>query len=105
MARETFHVARIRLLKELSLLGWTVKTKVQGSFADLKTPHATHPHKELKLWFHPQAVYVSRGPLGPGHSLMVDTRGLSASQLVERAVMYDSLGHDSPFSVKPNQGT
>lgn len=72
---ETYKDATSRLLSELAALGWEVK-------ANLKVPHATLG--DVKLWFRPQAVYVSPAslPMNSAHSTFYDFRDSSAQELL-----------------------
>ena len=82
MARPTFAVARARLLEYLRSQGWEVKT--HGTSGPLKTPHATSQDGEVRLWFRPQAVYVSYGRLHDANharSLWVDIRDVEPEQV------------------------
>lgn len=71
----TYSAARAIHLATLARLGWTVA-------AHLKVPHATR-NDGLRLWFKPQAVYVSRGTtLGEARSLHSDPRTESTASLI-----------------------
>lgn len=85
---ETFPAARARILRELESMGWTVS-------AHLKIPHATSPDGLLRLWFKPQAVWLSvhdrysvgSHELKQAHTLDYDhdIRRLTTAQLIARA--------------------
>lgn len=80
--RETFKQARERLFAELTALGWQVTTFSHRTMKPLKVPYATK--NDAKLWFMPQAVYLSNGKLATlndAHSLESDMRGVSAEKL------------------------
>lgn len=71
----TFADAQHSHLTRLAGLGWTVN-------ASLKVPHATRGDG-LRLWFKPQAVYVSTGTnLGDARSLHCDPRTITTEALV-----------------------
>jgi len=80
---ETFKAAQVRILAELGAQGWVV---ARG----LKVPHATVPGGQLRLWFHPQAVYMTQGRHtgGDARSLHVDVRGLMVDALIAAAVSF-----------------
>lgn len=86
---ETFAQARARLMAELSHDGWTVHVKSKNCpWAPLKTPYADSESGHVRLWFKPQALYVSHGKphdLRTARSLTDDYRGLAASQASARA--------------------
>lgn len=74
----TFKAAQTMHLTALAALGWTVA-------ANLKVPHATRADG-LRLWFKPQAIYVSTGrDLGAARSLHCDPRTVTTSALVTDA--------------------
>lgn len=85
---ETFGKAKLRLLGELSRLGWDVQD-------GLKVPHATSPDRRIRLWFKPQAVWYTGSDHHSGFrhdfhaartiSYSLDTRRLSAPSLVAMA--------------------
>jgi hypothetical protein len=68
MARETYHVARQRIMQHLALEGWSVKR-------DLKIPQAVRRGYPT-LYFRTQAVYLG------SHSLWCDIRVLSGTEFV-----------------------
>lgn len=71
----TFKAAQSAHLAALAALGWTVNP-------NLKVPHATRADG-LRLWFKPQAVYVSTGrDLGAARSLHCDPRATATAALV-----------------------
>ena len=76
----TYEEARQHHLTKLHELGWVVKV-------DLKIPHATHPTKNIRLWFRAQAVYCSEASpfKGHGHSLGVDLRRITTLEIIQRA--------------------
>jgi len=51
----TYAQAQAAILKVFKAKGW-------GISADLKIPHATSPSGQVRFWFKPQAIYLSRGP-------------------------------------------
>lgn len=65
----TFAQARGVLLAHLKTKGWAVSEH-------LKVPHATSPDGRVRLWFKPQAVWVSVGShtLANARSLWLDIR-------------------------------
>lgn len=67
--RETYQAARTRLLRELIARGWVV-------MPDLKIPWANKG--DLRLNFHPQAVYLWK------HSLFLDIRGMTVESFLQR---------------------
>ena len=81
---ETFAQARARLMAELSHDGWMVQTKSKiHPWGPLKVPYATSEDGSTRLWFKPQALYVSHGTphnLSEASSLTPDYRGLAASR-------------------------
>lgn len=91
MAKETFDAAKRRILEGLQALGWSVS-------GPLKIPHATSPDGEVRLWFKPQAVWLSQahgGPhahrggkheLGNARSIFVEVRGTDVADLVRYAL-------------------
>jgi hypothetical protein len=66
---ETYKQAQQRLLSELLTHGWTTSPL-------LKTPWAKKG--ELRLNFHPQAVYLDE------HSLFLDIRGMTVDSFLKR---------------------
>lgn len=88
--RPTFAAARAELLAHLRAQGWDVKTF--GASGPLKTPHATSPSGELRLWFKPQAVYFTSGrhhEMGNARSLWVDIRDESPSAIAAQAAKWE----------------
>jgi len=90
MAKETFSDAKKRLLSGLRELGWAVKDR--SAYGEtMKVPHATSPDGRFRLWFKPQAVWMSevgRGishELGHARSLFVEIRGTDAADLARYA--------------------
>lgn len=80
-ASKTFAQARAEVLDALERAGWSLSPR------SLKTPYATSPSGEIRLWFKSQAVYVSRGnhhSLGNAHtySYDLDIRTMSGSEFV-----------------------
>jgi len=78
----TFKAARAAALDYLAAGGWTVKR-------GLKVPHATAPGGDVRLWFKPQAVYLSIGDrhrLGDARSLHVDIRRMTPAELAVDAI-------------------
>jgi hypothetical protein len=64
MPRETYLVARRRILTHLMLQGWSVKPT-------LKVPQAAKDGNVL--YFHPQAVHLN------AHSLFIDIRSMAGT--------------------------
>jgi hypothetical protein len=88
---ETFAQAKARVMNHLEAQGWRVAR-------DLKVPHATSPDGAIRVWFKPQALYLSvvhgRGlshTLGMARSLWIDPRGVDAAK-VEAAVRHSAMG-------------
>lgn len=52
--QKTFEQARQGIFAELQRRGWALKT-------GLKTPRATSPSGNFRLWFRPQAVHFTEG--------------------------------------------
>lgn len=76
--RPTFQAAKAALLDHLRKEGWTV-------VSNLKVPHATDPHKDTRLWFKAQAVYIGGGVsprLGDARSLHTDIRDMTPEQFM-----------------------
>ena len=92
--RPTFAAARAALLDHLKAERWVVTT--WSPSGALKTPYATSPDGRIRLWFKPQAVYVSYGShheLRHSRSLWVDIRDESPSAVVasaERSSQHDA---------------
>ena len=66
--QKTFDQARQDIFAELQRRGWTLKT-------GLKTPHATSPSGNFRLWFKPQAVHFTEGAkhdAGDARTIMYD---------------------------------
>jgi hypothetical protein len=66
------------LLAGLESEGWKVKK-------DLKVPHATSPNGDIRLWFKPQAIWMSGGivhDLAHARSIFVDPRGTTVKGLI-----------------------
>jgi hypothetical protein len=76
---ETYVDARARLLRDLAALGWETRPF-------LKFPWAARD--AVRLNFRAQAVYLGE------HSLFADIRGMSATDLVARAVRALAIRHD-----------
>lgn len=53
-APKTYAKAQAEILRALGSKGWSVST-------GLKIPHATNQHNTVRLWFKPQAIYISYG--------------------------------------------
>jgi hypothetical protein len=70
MPRETYLVARRRILAHLVLQGWALKSSRQYH-QPLKIPQATKDGETL--YFHPQAVYLN------AHSLFIDIRSMATA--------------------------
>jgi hypothetical protein len=90
MPRKTFAVARAELLDYLEKAGWDVKMR-GANLQPLKTPHATSRDGGIRLWFKPQAVWVSYGShhdAGHARSLWVDIRDASPATVVAGAEKY-----------------
>ncbi len=68
--KETYKMARARLLQELAAKGWKTKPT-------LVKPQAISPDNTVQLFFHPQAVY--KGEL----SMWVDIRGMHVDRFIE----------------------
>jgi len=73
---ETYAAARRRLVSELGARGWKTKPA-------LKVPQAEKDG--LKLFFHPQAVYLNE------HSLFIDIRGLDVISLVTHVTVVQNI--------------
>lgn len=69
MPRETYLVARRRILAHLVLQGWSAKPT-------LKVPQACKDG--ATIYFHPQAVYLN------AHSLFLDIRSMPGPEFVAR---------------------
>ena len=84
---ETFAQARARIMGELGHDGWDVHTHSKHTGQPLKTPYAISPSGAARLWFKPQALYVSAGKaqLKDADSLVSDYRGLASSRAAEWA--------------------
>lgn len=68
--KETFAVAKDRLLRELAALGWQTRP-------ELKFPWAKHPDHVWRINFKAQAVYLDE------HSLWIDIRGMSLEEFMK----------------------
>jgi len=76
--RPTFKAAKAAIMDHLDKEGWTVVRR-------LKVPHATDMHKDNRLWFKSQAVYLGGGKsprLGDARSLHIDIRDVSPEQFM-----------------------
>lgn len=71
--KQTFVEAKTDILAHLKKEGWAVKD-------GLAVPHATSPDGEVRVWFKPQAVLMSKGnnhSLGAARSMWTDIRSMS----------------------------
>lgn len=59
----TYAAAREKYFETLRALGWDVRRGSQVDGRLLKIPHATSPDGKIRLWFKPQALWVSYGVL------------------------------------------
>lgn len=83
----TYKQAREKIFDYLRSAGWKVTTFSTRTMRPLKTPYATSPDGSIKLWFHPQSVYVGETP-GGTHSLHVDMKTDSPEAIVHAAESY-----------------
>jgi hypothetical protein len=89
----TFAQARTNLIAFLSAQGWTTNMRsAQG--VPLKTPHATSPDGSLRLWFKPQALWISASKghheLGNARSTWIDIRAMAPSNIVHETTKFYS---------------
>ena len=84
MAHETYKLARARLHRQLSQLGW------RASRPSLKVLWAERSPRE-RVWFKAQAVYLN------DHSMFADIRGMSVSELVARVDRETGNRTESPY--------
>lgn len=85
MKTPTFAAAKEALWQYLGAQGWTL------SSSSLKVRHATSPDGSARIWFKPQALYVSEGQkhnLGDARSLWTDVRTAAPSSIVAEALRY-----------------
>lgn len=84
--RETFAIARERLMREALALGWRVHRFSTG-LRPLVTPYVELPAGEdgddVRAYFKRQALYFSRMYLTEGRSSGLDIRGLSITDLAQ----------------------
>ncbi len=103
---ETFNEAKSRILSELGAAGWSI------SSLTLKTPHATSPNGDARLWFKPQAIWLSYAgdelasdhrmtDIASAHSIVSDMRGVSAQKIIER-VAYAMRSTSNPRRSNPS---
>ena len=82
----TFMEARTNLIGYLGSIGWTTNLRsVQGVL--LKTPYATSPDGQIRVWFKPQALWMSTGSnheIGNARSTWIDVRMLAPVDVVQR---------------------
>jgi hypothetical protein len=86
--KETYPIARARILTGLLNAGWTVK-------ATLKVPQAMPPrnlNKDFVLRFHAQAVYLN------AHSMWIDIRNMSLSEFLATVERWASNKTNSGIS-------
>ena len=99
MPNRTFLQARRDILDTLEHNGW------QLSDRHLKVPHATSPNGEIRLWFKPQAVYVSHGTdfkYARTFAYDLDIRRISAEHFIGRvAHAYPQCGQTLPVAPAP----
>lgn len=93
--RPTFEQARQALYEHLRSVGWEVVTTDRRTLRFMKVPHATSPDGRVRIWFKPQAVWVScttlhrpRHDMGDARSLWMDIRYTDPSVIVEHAETY-----------------
>lgn len=90
--RKTFQEARAEIIEHLKKEHWTVK---EG----LKIPHATSPNGEIRVWFKPQAVYVSYAnrvtdhQLNYARSLWFDIRTMDPHDFEKKVLDSDKKNH------------
>lgn len=84
MAKETYKVARERLLAELGKAGWTIRPW-------LKVPWAEPRGGGFKLFFKTQAVYMDE------HSMWMDIRSMPFSEFLERVERARVVRSDPSF--------
>lgn len=77
--QETFKVAHERIFEEAKNFGW------MASSSFLKVRHLTSPDGSKRLWFKPQAVWLSEGKhtFGEARSVHIDVRGLPTEELLK----------------------
>lgn len=86
---QTYKQAQTRILDYLASQGWKLSDR------NLKVPHATTMH--LRLWFKPQAVWMSvstsgHHELGNARSLhLKDMRTSASSAIVDHAIYLSKL--------------
>ena len=93
MAKKTFAQARGEILGALASAGWRVQS-------NLKTPWAESPSGGTRLWFKPQAVWVSHGrghELGNARSTWTDIRTVHAGEFVIYANTLDARYRKASF--------
>lgn len=80
---ETFKAAHDRIFAELGQAGWTLSSTY------LKVRHATSPDGRVRVWFKPQALWVSEGKhtVGEARSMHVEARGLPTATVIRLAGM------------------
>ena len=87
--RPTFKKAAQDIMDYLKSLGWTVQTRSTTNFKPLKFPYAVDPHKEYRIWFKKQAVYLGDNRPGSNindaRSLHIDIRDVSPEQFLQYA--------------------
>ena len=79
-ALPTFKDAKLAIWRHLGESGWKM------SDPKLKVPHATHPDKEIRIWFKAQAIYYSAGSgtnLQSARSLHADIRTMTPEAVVK----------------------
>lgn len=86
-APKTYAKAQLELMDLLTSKGWDVKR-------GLKVPHAADPSKRFRLWFKPEAIYLSQGSshtLGTARSishLFGDIRFSNAQAIYDKLAKY-----------------
>jgi hypothetical protein len=93
----TFKETRAKHLEDLKAMGWTVALR-DRSYRELKTPYATSPGGQWRLWFKAQAVYFLHGPpfdFGNARSLAEDMRQPTAQllRILDRAAIWEQKNY------------
>jgi len=79
----TYSQARKQLFAQLESDGWEVSVFSHRTIKPLKVPYATSPNSDCKLWFKPEATYMSDNgnTLSNARSLHMDIREIPQDQL------------------------
>lgn len=94
----TFKEKQAEILDALQKAGWATSP-------NLKIPHATHPDKDYRVWFKPQALWVS---MSKAYTDFANARSLNINDLrkvsVEKLLVYLNKKPYSDFMDRMDRG-